>query len=250
MLDDAHRTPSLPPTRPWSGVRPELHPGSFELRGVTYRYANGVEALRDVSLSIPPGQSVAIVGANGSGKSTLAKQLVGLLRPTSGTVLLDGRDLRTVPPERLAGAVGCLFQDPRDQLFGRTVEGAVAFGPRNLHVPPRDVAALVEAALIAAGLANRRGMNPHDLDLAGRKQAALAGALAMDAGTFVLDEPTTGQDRPGLARIEAVLGGLREAGRTIVVITHDLGLAARAFDRVVALRDGEIVADGRPDEVL
>jgi energy-coupling factor transport system ATP-binding protein len=246
--------PSLAATVPapfaWLPLRDDARPPAVELRGVSYRYPSGLEALRDVSLAIPAGQSVAIVGMNGSGKSTLAKHLVGLLRPASGTVTVDGRDVATLSVPEMARTSGFLFQDPGDQLFGRTVERAVAFGPRNLGLAGDDVRALVHAALDATGLTDRRATNPHDLDIAARKQVALAGALAMDPGLVILDEPTTGQDRPGLARIEAVLAALHAAGRTIVVITHDLELAARSFDRVVAMRDGEIVADGPPDAVL
>ena len=156
---------------------------------------------------------------------------------------MDGADLASVPVHELLARVGSVFQDPREQLFGRTVERAVAFGPRNLRLLAPQVELLVAAALAATGLADRRATNPHDLDLAARKQVALAGALAMDPGIFVLDEPTTGQDRPGLARVEAVLAALREAGRTVVAVTHDLDLAARAFDRVIVMRGGEIAGD-------
>ena len=232
-----------PEGSPWVPIRDDVRAPAIALRSVTYRYPGGIEALRDVSLAIPAGQAVAIVGANGSGKSTLAKQLIGLLRPTAGSVTIDGRDVAETTVQEAARTTGFLFQDPRDQLFGRTVEQAVAFGPRNLGLPKANALALVEAALAVTGLTTRRATNPHDLDLAARKQVALAGALAMDPGLFVLDEPTTGQDRPGLARVEAVLAGLRAAGRTIVAITHDLELARRTFDRVVIMRDGEIVAD-------
>ena len=233
---------------PWVDNR-GVRPPTVELRDVTYRYPGGLEALRGVSLSVPPGQAVAIVGENGSGKSTLAKLVMGLLRPTGGSVTIDGRDLATTKVEDLAQTAGFLFQDPRQQLFGRTVEGAVAFGPRNLRLPRSEVTALVDAALAATNLADRRGTNPHDLDLAARKQVALAGVLAMDPGLLILDEPTTGQDRPGLARIEAVIHGLRGAGRTIVAITHDLELARRAFDRVIVLRQGQVIED-RPTSVV
>ena len=237
------------PSIGWSHT-PVVSPPAVQLHGVTYRYPGGVEALREVSLSIEPGQAVAIVGANGSGKTTLAKHLLGLLRPTGGRVTVDGRDLASIPVEVAARTLGILFQDPRDQLFGRTVEGAVAFGPQNLRFPSERTAALVEAALAATGLTDRRTMNPHDLDLAARKQVALAGVLAMDPPIHVLDEPTTGLDAPGLARVEAIVRGLREAGRTVVAITHDLGFASRAFDRIVELRHGEVVADGPTARVV
>ena len=228
-----------PPGETWHPLR-DVRPPSVEVRSVTYRYPNGIEALRDVRLAIEPGQSVAIVGANGSGKSTLAKLLVGLLRPSSGSVAMDGRDIAASPAEELARVAGFVFQDPRNQVFGRTVEAAVGFGPRNIGLSAPQVEALVANALHATGLDAQRAANPHDLDLAARKQTALAGALAMDPGLLILDEPTTGQDRPGLARVEAVLRGLRASGRTVVAITHDLDLAGRAFDRVVELRDGRI----------
>ena len=236
-----------PPT--WTPVRnrPAV---PVELRDVSFRYPGGAEALRGVSIRIEPGQAVAIVGANGSGKSTLAKHLIGLLRPADGRVEVDGRDLAATSVDEVARVVGFLFQDPRDQLFGRTVEAAIAFGPRNLGFAPEVVRTAVDEALAATGLSQRRATNPHDLDLAARKQVALASVLAMDPAVYVLDEPTTGQDVPGLARVEAVLGGLRAAGRTIVAITHDLGFAARAFDRVVVLRSGEVVDDGSPSRVL
>jgi energy-coupling factor transport system ATP-binding protein len=235
---------------PWVPLRRDVTPAAVELRDVTYRYPNGVEALRSVSLSIAPGEAVAIVGANGSGKSTLARHVAGLLRPAGGSVRVNGRDLAGLSVPEVARTVGVLFQDPRQQLFGRTVERAVAFGPRNLGLPRAEVEALVDAALAMTGLAERRAANPHDLDLAVRKQVALAGTLAMDAGLFLLDEPSTGQDRPGLARVEAVLAGLRATGRTVLAITHDLDLAARGFDRVIVMRDGRIVADGPPRSVL
>jgi energy-coupling factor transport system ATP-binding protein len=250
MLDHPALAGSAPAPVRWVPMRDDVQPPAVELRNVTYRYANGIEALRNVSLAIPAGQTVAIVGVNGSGKSTLAKHLVGLLRPTSGSVRIGDRDIAPVSVEDAASTTGFLFQDPRDQLFGRTVGRAVAFGPRSLGLRPSLVDALVEAALVATGLADRRESNPHDLDIASRKQVALAGALGMDPGLLVLDEPTTGQDRPGLARVEAVLSGLREAGRTIVAVTHDLELARRSFDRVIGMRAGEIVGDGPPSAVL
>ncbi|HXG26013.1 MAG TPA: ATP-binding cassette domain-containing protein, partial [Candidatus Binatia bacterium] len=229
----------------WRPIRSVPAP-SIELLDVTYRYPGGTEALRGVRLSIDPGEAVAIVGQNGSGKSTLAKLLVGLLRPTGGRVLVDGREPDGRVEMAAARSTGLLLQDPREQLFGRTVEAAVAFGPRNLGLPAGQVDALVDSALATTGLAARRTSNPHDLDHAARKLAALAGVLAMDPGLYLLDEPTTGQDRPGLARAQATIAALRAAGRTIVAITHDLDLARRSFDRVVELRAGEVVADGPP----
>lgn len=231
----------------WSPIR-ERPPVRASVESLGHRYPGGVEAVRDVSLTFEPGSAVAIVGQNGSGKTTLVKHLDGLLRPTSGRVLLDGQSTATTPVDALAATVGLVFQDPDDQLFERTVEREVGFGPRNLHLS--DVGAHVERALAAVGLLDDRGTNPYDLDLSRRKLVALAGVLAMDPAVVVLDEPTTGQDPAGVARITRIVGSLTAAGRTVIAITHDLAFAAAAFDRIVVMRAGEVVLDGPPTTVF
>jgi energy-coupling factor transporter ATP-binding protein EcfA2 len=234
------------------GWRPEAGTGgrSIEVDGLVHRYPGGVEAVRGVSLAIPSGQAVAILGQNGSGKTTLVKHLNGLLRPDAGEVRLDGRSTAGERVDQLATIVGFVFQNPDDQLFERSVEREVAFGPRNLGFPADRIAALVEASLDAVGLTAERSTNPYDLDLSRRKLVALASVLAMDPDILVLDEPTTGQDPEGVARIGVVVRSWRVAGRTAIAITHDMEFAATTFDRVVVMRRGEVVADGTPDTVL
>jgi energy-coupling factor transport system ATP-binding protein len=219
---------------------------ALEIRGLVHRYPGGVEALRGVDLAIGPGEAVAIVGQNGSGKTTLAKHLDGLLRPDAGTVLLDGADIAGRPVHELARDVGFVFQDPDDQLFNRSVEREVAFGPRNLGVPGARIPDVVDRALRLAGLEDVRATNPYDLGLSTRKLVALASVLAMEPPILVLDEPTTGQDGPGIERIGAIVEALRAAGRTVVAITHDMEFAARHFRRIVVMRAGQVVADGPP----
>ncbi len=217
---------------------------------LAHRYPTGVDALRGVSLAVQPGESVAIVGQNGSGKTTLVKHLNGLLRPTGGRVTLDGADIREVPVHRLAASVGFVFQNPDDQLFDRSVEREVAFGPRNLGRAPDAVGLAVTAALGAVGLDASRGVNPYDLDLSLRKLVALASVLAMDPAVLVLDEPTTGQDGPGVRRVGGIVDAWTRSGRTVVAITHDMEFAATHFERIVVMREGRIVADGTPAEVF
>lgn len=236
-------------TRPWTPVRSHP-PTSIEVDDLTHRYANGVEALRGVSLRIAPGETVAIVGQNGSGKTTLAKHLNGLLRPASGEVRIGGGSLVGRRVDQIAGQVGFVFQDPDDQLFGRSVEREVAFGPRNLRLDAPTLERLVEAALAATGLAEERRTNPYDLDRSRRKLVALASILAMDPAVLVLDEPTTGQDASGVRRVGTIVEAFRDAGRTVVAITHDMELAARHFGRLVVMAAGRIVADGPPEEVF
>ncbi len=214
-----------------------------------HRY-DAVDAVRGVSMAIEPGQRVAIIGQNGSGKTTLVKHLVGLLRPLSGSVKLDGRDIAEEPIHRLARQVGFVFQDPDDQLFSRSVERELRFGPSNLGMAPDGVARLVDQALEAIGLSSERSTNPYDLDVSGRKLVALGSILAMDPAVLVLDEPTTGQDGPGVARVGGIVDAYAASGRTVIAITHDMEFTAAHFERVVVMRAGEIVADGAPAEVF
>jgi energy-coupling factor transport system ATP-binding protein len=228
----------------------ERAPARIAIEALVHRYPTGIEAVRGVSLVIEPGEAVAILGQNGSGKTTLAKHLNGLLRPAAGRVLLDGADTAGRSVADVAATVGFVFQNPDDQLFERSVEREVAFGPRNLGRSAADVAALVTDGLEAVGLADQGSTNPYDLDLARRKLVALAGILAMDPAVIVLDEPTTGQDPDGVARVGAIVEGLRSAGRTVIAITHDMEFAASHFSRIVVMRAGEVVADGPPSIVF
>ncbi len=222
----------------------------IEVDGLAHRYPTGVDALRGVSLTVGPGETVAIVGQNGSGKTTLVKHLDGLLRPTGGRVIIDGADIRDTPVHRLAATVGFVFQNPDDQLFDRSVEREVAFGPRNLGRPADEVGRASASALDAVGLEGSRLVNPYDLDLSLRKLVALASVLAMDPAVLVLDEPTTGQDEPGVRRIGGIVDAVARAGRTVLAITHDMEFAAGHFERIVVMRDGLVIADGPPGEIF
>ena len=237
------------------GLAPSWPPAAvptptIEVQGVVHRYGEDVVALDGVDLRIEPGERVAIVGRNGSGKTTLAKHLDGLLRPAAGRVVIGGRDIAGEPVHRLAATVGFVFQHPDDQLFERSVLREVSFGPRNLGRSADETGRLTEAALVATGLADDRATNPYDLDLSRRKLVALASVLAVDPPIVVLDEPTTGQDAAGIARIGAIVDTLAAGGRTVIAITHDMELAARHFDRIIVMRDGRVAADGPPREVF
>ena len=233
----------------WTPSR-ERPPVRVVIEDLIHRYPTGIEAVRGVSLTIEPGSTMAILGQNGSGKTTLVKHLNGLLRPAEGRILIDGEPTDGQPIARLASTVGFVFQDPDEQLFERSVEREVAFGPRNLGIRAAEIGPLVAASLAAVGLADERTTNPYDLDLSRRKLVALAGVLAMNPAVLVLDEPTTGQDADGIERVGAVIDAMRSAGRTVVAITHDMEFAAASFERIVVMRDGIVVADGPPATVF
>ncbi len=221
----------------------------IELQGLTHRYPSGLLAVDGVSLRIGPGAS-AIIGENGAGKTTLVKHLNGLLYPTAGEVLLDGAPTTGKPVATLARTVGLVFQNPNDQIFNDTVWREAAFGPRNLGYPPARVQALVEQALALVGLAERATDQPYDLTLSERKLLCIASVLAMDTPVVILDEPTTGQDRSGVELIGALVRSLREAGRTVIAVTHDMDLVADAFERTIAMKEGRVLLEGPTREVF
>ena len=224
-----------------------------ELRaeGLVHVYREGgVRALDGVDLRIGAGERVALIGQNGSGKTTLVRHLNGLLRPTEGRVTVDGTDAVSLTVAQLAARVGLVFQDPDRQIFAGSVRDEVEFGPRNLGRSGEDLRTAVASALEATGLAGDERTNPYDLGGSRRKLLALASVLAMRTPVVVLDEPTTGQDARGVARVRAVVESIAAEGRAVIAISHDMRFVAEAFERVIVMRAGRILLDGRPDEVF
>jgi energy-coupling factor transport system ATP-binding protein len=217
---------------------------------LAFTYPGGVQALRGVNLHIAAGEAVAVLGQNGGGKTTLAKHLNGLLRPTGGQVLVGDWDTRSHTVARLAGRVGYVFQNPDDQLFERSVLAEVRFGPRNLGRSESEIAAAAAEALEQVGLAEAAASHPYDLHLSQRKLLALAAVLAMRTPVLVLDEPTTGQDGRGLARIGTIVDQLKATGRTVIAISHDVDFCAEHFERTLLMAGGQILLDGPAREVF
>jgi energy-coupling factor transport system ATP-binding protein len=223
---------------------------AIRLEAVGFVYPDGTRALADVDLSFAPGESVAIVGQNGSGKSTLVRHLNGLLRPTEGRVLHDEVDIGRDRVAALAAFVGIVFQNPDRQIFAGKVSDEVRFGPRMLGRTDRDAGGAAAAALETVGLSESLDANPYDLGYSRRKLLAIASVLAMRTPVVVLDEPTTGQDARGIARVQAVLSGLAGEGRTVIAISHDMRFVAESFERVVVMGAGRVILDGTPSEVF
>lgn len=223
---------------------------NIEISNLTFSYPTGVQALRGVSLTIGPGEQVAIVGQNGAGKTTLVKHLNGLLQPTSGNVQIGDWDTKNRSVAKLARRVGYVFQNPDEQLFSKNVGIEVAFGPRNLGMSAEQVQHRVNDALALTELSDKTETNPYDLSPTWRKMVALASVIAMDTPIIVFDEPTTGQDAANIARIANAIKVLRERGKTIITITHDIDFCAENFERVIAMSQGQILLDGSASDVL
>ena len=222
----------------------------IEIKDLHFAYPTGVEALRGISLTIEPGEQVAIVGQNGAGKTTLVKHFNGLLQPTRGQVLIGDWDTTKHAVAKLASRVGYVFQNPDEQLFSKNVGAEVAFGPRNLGFEVERVEALVNDALALTQLSDKTETNPYDLSATWRKMVALASIISMDTDVVIFDEPTTGQDAVNVARIASVIAELRKRGKTVVTITHDIDFCAETFERVIAMSQGKILLDGKANEVL
>ena len=223
---------------------------SVVLEDVGFVYPDGTRALAGVDLRIDPGELVAIVGQNGSGKSTMVRHLDGLLRPTEGRVLHDGADIADARVAVLAARVGMVFQNPDRQIFASKVRSEVEFGPKILGRSAAAAAVAASAALESVGLTELVDANPYDLGYSRRKLLTLASILAMETPVVVLDEPTTGQDARGVARIQRVIVDLTTAGRTVIVICHDMRFVAETFTRVVVMGAGRIILDGQPREIF
>jgi energy-coupling factor transport system ATP-binding protein len=222
----------------------------LEFDGVSFTYPDGTRALDGVSLRIGPGERLALSGQNASGKSTLVRHLVGLLRPTHGRVLVDGVDAAKLHVAELALRVGLAFQDPDRQIFAGHVRAEVAFGARNLGARGADLERAVDDALRAVGLDAEGGTNPYDLGHSRRKLLTVASVLAMRTPVVILDEPTTGQDARGIARVQAIVTALAAEGRTVIAVSHDMRFVAQTFERVVVLHAGRIILDGTPGTVF
>ena len=222
----------------------------IEIKDLHHTYPAGVKALNGISLTIETGEQVAIVGQNGAGKTTLVKHLNGLLQPTSGSVLIGDWDAAKHQVAKLASRVGYVFQNPDEQLFTKTVHQEVSFGPKNLGYDSDKVEALVEDALKLTELSEQKETNPYDLSPTWRKMVALASIIAMDTPIIIFDEPTTGQDAANIARMADAIAALRERGKTVITITHDIDFCAENFERVIALSKGEVLLDGLANDVL
>lgn len=212
-------------------------------------------ALVDISLEIARGSCVAIIGVTGSGKSTLVQHFNGLLRPTMGSVIVDGQDVGAADADLVAlrQRVGMLFQFPEAQLFERTVFADVAFGPRRMKLDRREVRQRVISALEMVGLPHHEFASRSPFELSGgqMRRVALAGVLAMSPSILILDEPTVGLDADGRAEFYQYLQRARqERGITIVLVSHDMAEVAALADRLFVLRGGNLVMQGTPRSVF
>lgn len=230
----------------------------IELEQVHFVYGRNTpfrkEALKGVSLVIPDGQFVGIIGHTGSGKSTLVQHLNGLLRPDEGRVMLDGRDIWAEPKKirQVRFAVGLVFQYPEHQLFEETVAKDIAFGPGNMGLDTQEVDRRVRLAMDWTGLKEElRDLSPFDLSGGQRRRVAIAGVMAMMPKVLILDEPTAGLDPRGRDRLMSRLHRYHEqTGSTVILVSHSMEDVARNAERIIVMNEGEIALDGGPAQIF
>lgn len=231
---------------------------SIELKNVTYTYSTGTAyemvALDNISLQIPDGQFIGIIGHTGSGKSTLIQHFNGLIRPTSGQVLFDGEDIWTEKYDRrrLRSQVGLVFQYPEHQLFETDVLTDVCFGPKNLGCSEEECKERALEALRQVGLKEKYyHMSPFDLSGGQKRRVAIAGVLAMNPKMLVLDEPTAGLDPKGRDDILDKVKELHETrGISIAIVSHSMEDMAKYVERIIVMNHGHMPFDGTPREVF
>jgi energy-coupling factor transport system ATP-binding protein len=221
---------------------------SFE--NVSFRYGDDLpHVLHEISFEVRQGDVIGILGHNGAGKTTLVKHTLGLLKPSSGRVLLEGRDTRQMTVAQAAHTVGYVFQSPTQMLFAPTVQEELAFGPRNLRHDAETIARDVDWALATVHMEHERQTPPLALSFGQQKRISIAAILAMRSRILMMDEPTAGQDYWNyISFMDAILQ--MPGFDAVLFITHDLDLATVYANRVLLLYDGRIVADGPPQEAL
>lgn len=214
---------------------------------------DAVWALRHVSLAVEPGEFLGVAGHTGSGKSTLIQHMNGLVHPTCGRVLADGRDLaeKGVAAE-VRKSVGLVFQYPENQLFADSVYDDVAFGPRNMGLAPDEVDRRVREGLALVGLSfdDLADRSPFDLSGGQQRRVAFAGVLAMEPEVLVLDEPVAGLDPASREEFLGLIRKLHAGGRTVVMVSHSMEDLAVLADRILVLSEGRVFALGTPAEVF
>lgn len=219
-------------------------------KGLWYVYPEGMKVLRGVDLTIHERQFVAIVGPNGAGKTTLAKHFNGLLKPTRGSVYVYGQDTRNLNVAKLSTMVGYVFQNPDHMLFAKTIEKEVAYGPRNLKLPEKEIKKRVNLALKTLGLLKYRKESPFFFGKGIRRKVTLAAVLAMEPKILVIDEPTLGMGYRDSVEMMNLLKKLHQEGHTIVIITHDMRIVADYAERAIVMNDGKVIYDGSIRELF
>ncbi|MBU5626887.1 energy-coupling factor transporter ATPase [Oscillibacter sp. MSJ-2] len=230
----------------------------LQVEHLVHTYSEGTpfcrSAVQDMSFSVRRGEFLGVIGHTGSGKSTLIQHLNGLLKPTSGRILMDGKDIWAEPKKirDVRFRVGLVFQYPEYQLFEETVYKDIAFGPTNMGKTPEEVDRCVREAAAFAGVSEQQlNQSPFDLSGGQKRRVAIAGVIAMDPEVLILDEPSAGLDPQGRERLLSNIRAYHAAkGNTVILVSHSMDEIARNVDRILVLKDAKVLMQGTPREVF
>jgi energy-coupling factor transport system ATP-binding protein len=217
---------------------------------VGFTHQNGFVALRDINLKIERGETIAIVGENGAGKTTLVRHMNGLLKPTKGTVFVDGEDTRQKSTAQLSRRVGIAFQNPDHQLFSDSLENEITFALRNFGFSEETITQRLDWALNFFNLEQYRKASPLILSGGEKKRLTLACILAWDPEVIILDEPTVGQDAIQKEKLAEIVKMFRSTGKTVVIVSHDVEFIWPLQPRLIIMAGGEIRGDGPARELM
>jgi energy-coupling factor transport system ATP-binding protein len=232
---------------------------SIRIKELTHIYNLGspfeVKALDNINIDIYEGEFIGLIGHTGSGKSTLIQHLNGLLKPTSGSIEVDGVDItrKNVNLKAIRQKVGLVFQYPEHQLFEETVYKDVAFGPKNLGLTDEEIDRRVKEAVSLVGLDfdSVKDRSPFELSGGQRRRVAIAGVLAMKPKVLILDEPTAGLDPRGRDEILGQISALHRSNKmTIILVSHSMEDIARLVDRIIVMHKGKVAMTGNPREIF
>ena len=220
------------------------------VENVSFEYFGGIRALSDVTLSIHEGERIALLGNNGAGKSTLALSMIGILKPTSGAVLVTGNDTRNLSTSEIARSVCLVFQSPFSMLFAKTVREELGFGPKNIGLPAEQISRIVPDTAKHCSIEHLLEKSPFASSFGEKKRICVGSVLTMEPECVILDEPTAGQDYRSYSSFMDFIQSLSERVKAFVVITHDPDLAIEYTDRAIVLSGGRVIADGPTRKIL
>lgn len=249
FLGNDLQTAGTPTNTPFASYAPSTEE-LIRVDDLSFEYSGGIKALQHVNLTIHAGERVALLGNNGAGKSTLALSLVALLRPTTGRVIVHGKDTRDLSTSEIARTLCLVFQSPFSMLFARTVRDELSFGPKNLGFAAEEISKIVPETAGRCSIAHLLDNSPFASSFGEKKRICVASVLTMQPECIVLDEPTAGQDYRSYTNFMNFICSLRERVKSFIVITHDPDLAIEFTDRAIVLNDGKIIADGPTHKVL
>lgn len=217
---------------------------------LVHTYPTGVTALREIDLNIYRNDKVSIVGQNGSGKTTIVRHFNGLLRPTSGTVYLNGEDTARQGISQMSRQVGYVFQNPNHQIFCTNVKDELEAAPMNFKFSPEEVKRNTDEVVELMNLKDILNVHPMTLDYTTKKIVTIASVLTFKPDVLIMDEPTGGLDEAGRIMLTKIINMMHDNGHTVIMISHDMDYVAENSDRVVVMCQGQMIDDGKPEQIF